>query len=89
MFSFVAIVISVLYVGIRVFRKANNSEIKLLSLTILLGLISYLVHGFLNNFLDTDKASVPFWGFIAILVSMDLFHNKESLGDTLKDESEK
>ncbi|HNO04977.1 MAG TPA: hypothetical protein PKK49_06770, partial [Flavobacteriales bacterium] len=37
-----------------------------------LGLVSYYVHGTLNNFLDLDKASVPFWGFTAMLVVMDL-----------------
>jgi len=78
MLSFLAIVITVLYTGIRVFRNAATKDIKILSLTIVLGLISYLSHGFLNNFLDTDKASVPFWGFIAVLVALDLFHNKRS-----------
>ena len=39
-----------------------------------LGLVSYYVHGTLNNFLDLDKASVPFWGFTAMLVVMDLRH---------------
>jgi hypothetical protein len=32
-----------------------------------LGLITYYLHGFLNNFLDMDKASAPFWGFTAII----------------------
>ena len=36
------------------------------------------IHGVLNNYLDTDKASVPFWGFIAILVALDLYHRKPS-----------
>ncbi|MBK9759834.1 MAG: hypothetical protein IPO90_07640 [Flavobacteriales bacterium] len=36
------------------------------------GLITYYIHGTLNNFLDLDKASVPFWGFTALLVVMDL-----------------
>ena len=45
-------------------------------LLILLGLMSYFAHGLLNNFLDTDKASIPFWGFIGILVSLDLYHTK-------------
>ena len=31
-----------------------------------------LRHGVLNNFLDTDKVSAPFWGFLAILVVMDI-----------------
>ena len=38
----------------------------------LFGLITYYVHGTLNNFLDLDKASVPFWGFTAMIVVMDL-----------------
>lgn len=37
-----------------------------------LGLITYYIHGTLNNFLDLDKASVPFWGFTAMVVVMDL-----------------
>jgi hypothetical protein len=28
----------------------------------------------MNDFLDTDKASVAFWGFIAILVALDLYY---------------
>jgi O-antigen ligase len=36
------------------------------------GLVTYYIHGILNNFLDLDKASVPFWGFTAMLVVMDL-----------------
>ncbi len=36
------------------------------------GLVTYYIHGTLNNFLDLDKASVPFWGFTAMLVVMDL-----------------
>jgi hypothetical protein len=35
-------------------------------------LITYFVHGALNNFLDTDKASVPFWGFAAFIIAADL-----------------
>ena len=42
----------------------------------LFGLISYYVHGTINNFLDLDKASVPFWGFTAMIVVMDLKYPK-------------
>jgi hypothetical protein len=56
----------------------NNSyfdnETKKIVLVTLLGFITYIVHGGLNDFLDTDKASVPFWGFIAMLVAIDLYH---------------
>ncbi|MBS1583387.1 MAG: O-antigen ligase family protein [Bacteroidetes bacterium] len=36
------------------------------------GLVTYYIHGTLNNFLDLDKASVPFWGFTAMIVVLDL-----------------
>ncbi len=36
------------------------------------GLVTYFIHGVLNNFLDLDKASVPFWGFIAMIVVLDI-----------------
>ena len=39
--------------------------------------MTYYIHGFLNNFLDTDKAAVPFWGFVAIIVALDVYHNKK------------
>jgi len=42
-----------------------------------LGLSTYFIHGFLNNFLDTDKASVPVWGFMAMLVALEVYHKKE------------
>lgn len=72
-----AIMITVIYTGLRVYKYATDKQVKLLALTITLGLITYYVHGVMNNFLDTDKASVPFWGFIAILVALDIYHGKK------------
>jgi O-antigen ligase len=81
MLTFLGIVITVIYTGIRVYRRAESKEVKLVAIVVLMGLISYFIHGIMNNFLDTDKASVPFWGFIAILVALDLYHSKrEELG---------
>jgi hypothetical protein len=45
-------------------------------LSAILGLITYYVHGILNNFLDTDKASAPFWGFTAIIVALNIYSKK-------------
>jgi O-antigen ligase len=75
MLTFFGIVVTVIYTGLRVYRRARDKEIKLITLMLMLGLISYYVHGVMNNFLDTDKASVPFWGFTAIIVAMDLYHS--------------
>jgi len=74
MLSFLAIAIAVIYTGMKVYRRSTITEVRIISLGVTIGLISYLTHGFLNNFLDTDKLSVPFWGFVAVLVALDLYH---------------
>ncbi len=63
----------IIITGLRVY-KYGNREVKFLSLMAMLGLITYFTHGFLNNFLDTDKLSVPVWGFTAIIVALDVYH---------------
>jgi len=36
------------------------------------GLVTYMVHGVMNSFLDSDKIAALWWGFIALIVAMDL-----------------
>jgi O-antigen ligase len=74
--TFLAILVTTIFTGVKVFYQSKNRELKVVALSSLLGLITYYIHGFLNNFLDTDKASVPFWGFTAIIVAADIFHQK-------------
>ena len=74
MLTVLAIFSLAVYLGLRVYHKTKEREIKIISLGIVLGLISYFIHGFLNNFLNSDKASVPVWGFMAILVALDIYH---------------
>jgi O-antigen ligase len=77
--TFMILVIVVLYKGIRIYQNTDNQSYKLVSLSLLLGLITYFVHGTLNNFLDTDKASCPFWGFIAMLAVIDILNKNKKL----------
>jgi len=72
--SILLVIVTTIYTGIRVFYTAHRRSIRLLSLAVLVGLVSYYFHGVLNNFLDTDKISVLFWGYTAMLVAMDLYH---------------
>ncbi|MDP4953718.1 MAG: hypothetical protein NWQ53_08745, partial [Flavobacteriales bacterium] len=59
------------------FFRLKDRELKILVLSSYLGLMTYFIHAVLNNYLDTDKVSAPFWGFIAVLVAVDLFHAPE------------
>jgi len=72
--SFVIIVVFALFTGFKVYIRLEDKRLKQIVLAFILALITYLIHGSLNNFLDTDKASALFWGFIAAFVSIDLYH---------------
>lgn len=74
--TFLMIVGTVIYRASLLYHRLHDKEMKNFVLAILLGLVTYFVHGMLNNFLDTDKASVPFWGFIAILVAIDIYYSR-------------
>ncbi|HWY38806.1 MAG TPA: O-antigen ligase family protein [Bacteroidia bacterium] len=67
-----ALLITVFNIGFKTVYNAKDKGQKILAVIILTGLTTYFVHGFLNNFLDTDKLSIPFWGFIAAVVILDV-----------------
>lgn len=77
-FSVILLITIVFYTGIKLYFMLEDKELKMLVMSALLGLITYFVHGMMNNFLDMDKASVPVWGFIGIIVCIDLFHKKKA-----------
>jgi len=80
MLIFIGIILLVVRSAIRIYKTTDDNELKILILGLLLGLISYYLHGLLNNYLDTDKASVPFWGFSSLIVYFDIVvHNKIKL----------
>ena len=60
-------------VSMKVYRRTDEKEVRMLVLALMLALLTYFSHGVMNNFLDTDKASVPVWGFMAAIVALDLY----------------
>ena len=70
--SVLGILVTTLLTAGRLIYHSPNKRTRLFAMVLSLGLITYFIHGTLNNFLDTDKASAPFWGFIAMLVVMDI-----------------
>ena len=57
--------------AVRVYKSNLPKESRMIGLTAFMGLITYYLHGILNNFLDTDKASALFWGFSVIILILD------------------
>jgi O-antigen ligase len=64
--------------GYRLVYTLKEKQDRIICTGIFLGLMTYFVHGFFNNFLDTDKLSLPFWAFLAALVCFDLYFSKLS-----------
>lgn len=72
--AILGIVAAIFYHSITLYNKwpQDDKEMRTLILGMILALVTYFVHGVLNNYLDTDKASVPIWGFCAIFIALDL-----------------
>ena len=87
--SFLLIVIFTLYTGVKTFANATDRNDRILVTSVFLGLITYYIHGFLNNFLDMDKASALFWGFTALIVAMDISQRSKSKSNEALKNSEK
>ena len=63
--------------GIIIWRTHSDKQIRNMSLALVAGLVTYVVHGALNNFLDTDKISALFLGMIAAIVAIDINMKEE------------
>lgn len=86
--SFLVLVSVVFYTAVHTYSRTRDKRLKTIVMSALLGLITYVVHGTLNNFLDTDKLSVPFWGFIAIIVTIDIQTRKATQAEPLPEKTD-
>ncbi|MBC7425436.1 MAG: hypothetical protein H7321_02780, partial [Bacteroidia bacterium] len=74
--SWVGIFIISIGTAVKVIYRNNEPWVKNLAIAAVLGLITYYVHGFVNNYSDFDKIAVPLWGFIAIIAALDIYHRQ-------------
>jgi O-antigen ligase len=81
MLTFLAVSIAIVATGWKVYANMEPGPRRAALLAVLLGLVTYLIHGTLNNFLDTDKASVPFWAFAAMIVAADIQQRKKAAAE--------
>lgn len=63
--------------GYRLHKEIKDRNMRILGTGVFLGLVTYFIHGFINNFLDTDKLSLPFWSFLSIMLCIDIFHKNK------------
>ncbi len=76
--SMIVLIVVLFYKASTLYIELENKTVKRVVMMAMLGLVTYFTHGILNNYLDTDKASVPVWGFMAIIVSIDLYYRNRT-----------
>ena len=80
MISILLIVAAIFYKSITLYIRwpKDETEIRTLMLAMILALVTYFVHGVLNNYLDTDKAAVPIWSFCAAFIALEISLNRRN-----------
>ncbi|MEZ4805684.1 MAG: O-antigen ligase family protein [Bacteroidia bacterium] len=77
--SWFGVFLASIYTGMQiVYDKSKELWKRSLAKAVLLGLITYYIHAFLNNFSDFDKIAVPLWGFMAVLAALKFYTSKDS-----------
>ncbi len=70
--AFLLLVILLLKKSLQLLLRCTNTEHYNTCLYLLLGLVTYLIHGLFNNYLDTDKTAFLLFSSMALLVQLDL-----------------
>lgn len=76
MISWLVVFLLSVYKGMRLFYHGIHEKTPTIALAVVLGLITYYVHGVLNSYVDYDKIAVPLWGFCAILAALERLDGK-------------
>lgn len=72
--AFLAVIFFTISAAVRVYYQSHERWARQLAMFMLLGLLTYYIHGFLNDFLDMDKATALFWPATALIVILDIYH---------------
>lgn len=62
----------IFYLGIDLYQRwpEADREVRTIIMAMIIALCTYFIHGFLNNYLDTDKAAVPVWAMCAVFIAL-------------------
>lgn len=72
----ISLIVVVFVSGVKIYNHDPDPQNRLLVMSAMLGLITYFVHGFLNNYIELDKAAVFLWAFMGVITAVDVYHRK-------------
>jgi putative inorganic carbon (HCO3(-)) transporter len=81
--SFAGLAVCAMYCSIRLYFKQQDHKIKAFGLILLVGLVSYFIHGMFNNFLDNCKIAFLFWVSLSFLSTLDTYVQKKFIGEEI------
>ena len=73
---FISIIGFAISKAMHLYYTLTDQYLKQTMLFVLLGLVTYLTHGFLNDYLDIDKTALLYWSFLAMITAIDVYHSK-------------
>ena len=76
---FLLFITTVFFNAIVLYPQLEDKKEQWMLMACILGLVTYFSHAILNNFLDMDKASVPIWAFVALIVVLDVNHKNKKI----------
>lgn len=76
---FLSIIAFAISKAMHLYYTLKDQFLKQTVLIILLGLVTYLTHGLLNDYLDIDKTALLYWSFLAIITAIDVYHQPKAL----------
>lgn len=72
------LVFTALALGLRIVYRTKDQKVRLLATGLLMGLVTFYIHGLFNMFIDQDKMAGLVYTALAGLVAIDLFHRDAS-----------
>ncbi len=79
---YVAIVFYSIHLGMKNYYRTQDKARKLILLGVLLGLVSFFVHGCVNSFLDQDKMAFLVYSGLAVILVYDLQFREDKRSST-------
>jgi len=73
-------ILKVFQSAISIYYRNLDWHTSILTLSLICALLTYFIHGIFNNFLDTDKASIPVWATMSMIISLEIFSTNKQIG---------
>lgn len=76
--TFLLMIFLFLQTCFKIIYSTSPAWVRFFTVSIMLGFVTYLIHALLNNYIESDKIAILWWGFMAMAVAFDLYHTPKT-----------